>query len=187
MVCIVGVALLGWAGATFLLTRSYGEMRDITLASVLLFAPLAIACVLGASTRTPFGDLEKTAARSLFVLRFLHLSGLLAWSLLALSLSTTTWGLPHAELILTRNLLGITGLTFLTAYLLSSELSWTIPLVYIALVQLTGRNSDGTLAPWAWPMQPVTHEISWVLALILFAVGLIVVCFFGSNSLPEKT
>ncbi len=98
-----------------LLIRPYGEMPEVVLVPVLLFVPLAAACVIGVSTRSPFGDLEQTSARSLLALRFPHLAGLLVWGALALFLAATAWRLPQAELILARTLLGLVILAFLAA------------------------------------------------------------------------
>ncbi len=89
-----------------LLIRPYGEMPEVVLVPVLLFVPLVAACVIGVSTRSPFGDSKQTSARSLPALRFLYLAGLLVWGALAHSLAATAWRLPQAELILARTLLG---------------------------------------------------------------------------------
>ena len=178
---MAGISLLGWLGATLLLTLPYGQAQEILLAPVLLFVPLAAACVLGTSAGSPFGDLDLTAARSLSSLRFLQLSGLLVCGSLALSLIAVGWELPHAELQLTRNLAGLSGLALLAAHLLGAGLSWTLPLVYVSLVQFAGRNAKGDLASWAWPMQPATDGGSWVAALGLIVCGLALACLSGTR------
>lgn len=183
---LIGVALLGWMAANLLIIQlSYGEKPYMILIPVLLFAPLASACIIGTSIRSPFGDVERTSCCPLPILRFLHLAGLLALSSLTLLFASSSWSFLYAELTLMRNLLGFAGLVFLTARVLDSSLSWTIPLAYVSLVQLTGRNSQGEPFWWAWPLHSVTHMPSAALALTTLIAGLVVVCLSGSQEPPE--
>ncbi len=202
--CLVGVALLGWLAASWILTRPFMD-PEMHLVPVLIFAPLTAACVIGIGTSSPFGDSERTSSRSLPSLRLSHLAGLLAWSALTLSLAALTWNLDYAGWVLVRNLMGFTGLAFLGAWLIGSHLSWLAPLAFDALTVFTGRVetlggrnygilekvmgdvSVGEWERWAWPMRPYADPSSWAIALVLLAAGLGAICLFGSRESKGDT
>lgn len=188
ILCLSGVAVLGFAGAWWLLSQPYADARQGALTPVLLFGPLAAACVLGVSAYSPFGDIERSASRSLPVLRFAYLGALLAYALLTLFVVASRWNLPYAELSIARNLLGLSGLAFLAACILGPRLSWVLPLTYSLLIPLVGRGSSGEeFVRWAWPVQPASDPLSGVTAIVLFAVGFGVVCLYGTRDAAEDT
>lgn len=172
------VAFLEWLGGRLLLMPLWA-VPAMSLIPVLLFAPLAAACIVGVGTRSPFGEIERTLSYPLPALRLFHLAGLLACGSLMLSIATIGWDLPYTGLIVTRNVLGLSGLAFITARIVGSGLSWTLPLAYVALVQLAGRDSEGEWSQWAWPAHPFTDYLSGLLAATLLVVGLLTACFFG--------
>lgn len=179
---LVASGLLEWAGARMLLAPTWATPES-SLVPVLLFAPLVAACIAGASTRSPFGEIEQTSSYPLPILRLCHLAGLLTCSSLLLAAPAGGWELPHAELIVVRNVLGLSGVSFIASWAFGSGLSWTLPLAYVAVVQTTGRSLDGEWARWAWPAQPITDIGSSSVAITLLLAGLFAVCFFQSNRL----
>jgi hypothetical protein len=179
------VALATWGTACWILSPSGTPER---LVVVLVFAPLAAACVLGASTHSPFGDTERVVPYSLPLLRLGHLVGLL---LLVAPLLCLTVASPQPDakimpdripdypaLVMTRNLIGSVGFAFLAARAVGAYLSWTLPVTFVLILPLVAGGTGGMR--WAWPAQPATDGLSWAIALVLFVVGLAAVVLWGT-------
>lgn len=178
---LLSVALISCAAGLWLLLQPSAEPGR-SLIPVLLFAPLVVACVVGASTHSPFGDTERTAARLLPALRFGHLVGLLLCAAVTLCLGALAWKQEQTALTLFRNLVGLSGMALLAAHPLGARLSWIPPFVFVAIAPFVGRGKGGTeWARWAWINQPITDELSWAIVLVLLAVGLAVICLYGAR------
>lgn len=174
---LIAVALLGWTGA---------RLFQAPLPVLLVLAPLAAACSMGLSTRSPFGETEETSSRPLPVLRLGHLMGLLACGAITLSFITPSWGPGQADWLLARNLLGFAGLSLLSARVLGAGLSWAPPFAYGALVLVAGRDLRGEWARWAWPTQPIGDTPSAVIVGVLFVAGLVILCLAGARETPGE-
>lgn len=177
--------VLAWL-ATRLLLGLVGlgdELADayVLLYPVYVFAPLTAAGILGVSVRSPFGDMELAASYPLPLLRFLHLFGLFSLCAMGFIVVASNWDMQYPEIIMLRNLAGISGLAFLTAWLFGSAFSWTLPFAFVIVAQVSGTTFDGELNRWAWNLWPETDYVSALVAIILFVAGLIVVCFFGER------
>lgn len=142
LVALVVVAVLEWLGARLLL-MSPGASPQTSAIPLFLFVPLTVACITGASTHNPFGEMERTSGYSIPALRLFHLIGLLLCGSILLCMIAREWPLPGASLIIIRNILGLSGAAFITAHIAGSGLSWTLPLTYVAAVQLAGQAPDG--------------------------------------------
>ncbi len=151
------------------------------LGTTLVTAPLAAACFIGSSIRSPFGETEKTTSRSLPMLRLWYSVGLLVCGAVMLSFATPWWEPSQVDWLFGRNLLGFSGFSFLSARVLGAGLSWAPPLAYGATVLLAGNNlGEG----WAWPVQPIGDVPSVLIASALFVSGLTVVCLTGARDTP---
>ncbi len=164
------VALLAWLGAQALLARPWA-IPEMSLIPVLLFAPLTAACVVGVSTRNPFGEVEHTSGYPLPLLRLLHLASLIACACLLLLVVANGSSLAEFGVYMVRNALGLSGISLLASWILGSDLSWTLPLSYVAAVQLTGRDMNGDWAFWAWPAHTALEVGSSLVAIALLALG----------------
>ncbi|MDP9475579.1 MAG: hypothetical protein M3R38_07790 [Actinomycetota bacterium] len=197
------LALVSWA-ALGLLSRPFA-VPGVVLVPVLVFAPLAAACVVVAGASSPFGETERTASYGLPALRFVHLAGLLACAVLALLVAALAWGPNHGGWMLARNLLGFAGLALLAARAVGGRLSWTAPFVFVTVAAFMGRaetrekpERDGPLAElmglipageyewWAWPLRPGHDPYSWAVVLGLVLVGLWLVCLYGARDLSGE-
>ena len=131
------LAPASWAAALGLVSRPFA-VPEVVLVPVLVFAPLAAACVVVAGASSPFGETELTASHGLTALRFGHLAGLLACAALWL-LAALAWGPGHGGWMLARNLLGFAGLALLTTRVVGGRLSWTVPFVFVTVAAFMGR------------------------------------------------
>ena len=188
------VALLApctWAGTAWLISRpEVGEGRG-ALIPLLAFVTLMAAGVISAGSGSPFGEVERTVARPLPPLRLCHLAGLFSAAAVLLAAVLLSFDLagawPDPLPALFRNLAGFFGMALLTARLVGARLSWTVPATFGMAAYLAARRPDDSFAPWAWQMQPGLDELSWTLALLLFAAGLGLVCLYGAREPAEET
>ena len=195
------VALASWAAALGLVSRPFA-VPEVVLVPVLVFAPLAAACVVVAGAASPFGETEHVVGYPVLALRLGHLAGLLACAALAL-LAALALGPNHGGWMLARNLLGFAGLALLAARAVGGWMSWTVPFAFVTVAAFMGRAGQDPerarplaelmgLAPageyewWAWPLRPGEDPHSWVVVLGLALVGLSLVCLFGARDLSGE-
>jgi hypothetical protein len=156
------------------------------LTLTLVFGALAAACVVGASSGSPFGDTERTVSRPLAALRCGHLGSLLVWSALVLSAALLAFDLDDARpvyplLMLVRDIFGLGGIALITARLVGDHLPWLPPLAF-SIAYLTVMGSGGhVLAAFANRSYQGPHGPAWVVALLLFAAGMCAIGVYGAR------
>lgn len=146
----------------------------------LLIVPLMTSAVIGASTRSPFGDTESSVSYPLPILRFSHLAGLLICATAVLGLSTYGWDGESISVEFVRNLAGFTGLALLGARFLGSGICWIIPLGYGVISLMVESRSR-----LAWPREIPADHWSLFVAVTLMVVGLFVVVFRQSRPVGD--
>jgi hypothetical protein len=172
--------------------RDWGEQGEIRQALLVQLIPVLVASVIGASVASPFGEAEQVSARSLPLIRAVHLAVLL---LPALTMATALAGAwrplsPDADLalVVVRNIVGLTAVTLLAARVADPRLSWAGPLAWTALALIGTqflRLDDGARYPlwqapwWAWTARSEAAGSSWAIALALGLAGVIVTCRLG--------
>jgi hypothetical protein len=197
------LALAAWAVGVWVLFWSSAD-PEVSLRPVLIFAPLVAACVMVTGAYSPFGEVERTVSRSLSALRFFHLAGMVAGTVLALCIVALSWKLGHGGWDFARNLLGLSGMVFLAALFLGNRLAWVAPFSFVVLAALSGvveREEEegssgiaelmgvtppGEYARLAWTMRPVEDASSWAIVVALVVVGLGVVCVYGARDLSGE-
>ena len=184
------MAPCSWAGTAWLISLPEVGLGRGALVPLLAFVTLMAASVISAGSGSPFGDVERTVARPLPPLRFCHLAGLLSAAAVLLAATLISFDLadawPDPLPALLRNLAGFFGLALLTARLVGARLSWIVPAAFGMGAYLAARRPDDSFAPWAWQMQPGLNGLSWTVALLLFAVGLVLVCLYGAREPAEE-
>lgn len=185
-----GVALASWAGTYWLLRNGY-PVNTSGLVPMLVMGTLAAACAVGVGARSPFVELERTAARSLPALRLGHLVGLLLCAVALLVSVLLAFELdgarpPEPLPALVRNLAGLAGLAFITARLLGAGLSWTTPFVYAFAVLMEGEGPGVEAKWWALPLFSGTDGLSWMISLSMLAIGLGLICLSGERESAEE-
>ncbi len=169
------------AAIAITLRAGHPVTRDTTLFAqvTLMLVTVSAAAVIATTTRTPFGDPEHTASRSLPFLRLIHLAALTTAAGLGLTIAgqTATYGMSAPAMV--RNLAGLTGIALLTAALLGPHLAWTTPLGYVMYcgAQLDQHVSNlGT-----WPTRPAADHTATAIAAILLAAGVTAVTLTGAR------
>lgn len=191
LLAVASLAPLSWAGTAWLVARPEVGMGRGAFVPLLAFVTAIAASMISTGTGSPFGDAERTVARSLPPLRFGHLAGLLSAAAILLGATLLSLDLgdawPYPMPALLRNLAGFSGLAFLAARLIGARLSWIAPVVFGTFAYLTARKPDDTFASWAWQMQPGQDVVSWTVALPLLVAGLGLVCLYGASQPVGET
>jgi hypothetical protein len=79
-----------------------------------------------------------------------------------------------------RNTIGLFGAVLLTSALLSVQLNWAPAFGYALVVYFSQpSNTAGGVEWWAWAMQPGGWDASWIVAVTLFATGLLAYALRG--------
>jgi hypothetical protein len=173
--CLAAAGLITW----FCFRRIVSDGPELRLWLIVL--PLLPAVVIGTSTRSPFGDVDLVASRSLPILRFGHLAGLLLFGAGMPGLAAYDWHVADLEWGLIRNLTGYTGLAFIGARLLGSGIAWVVPLGYAALALMLDPASR-----WAWPYRFPNDRWSVAVAATLIAIGLLMASLDGAKESPGE-
>ncbi len=170
--------------------EEWGGRSAMRQALLLQLASVIVAALIGVSVWSPFGEPERTAARSLPLLRGLHIGSLLTVSVgLAMWLVSDWTNLaPKVDLewVVARNIVGLTGLAFLVGRLIDARLSLIAPLVtgvlassYIFRVRPEEVDKLWHPAWWLWNGQSGADGMSWVIALVLGVGGVAWLCRSG--------
>lgn len=171
---LVAVAVVTWLGLAL------GDGRGLTTV-VMLVMPLGAAVLVGTSARSPFGDVERTASFPLPALRLGHLGGLLACGALLLAVANTATPTDDTAWSLVRNGAGYAGLGLLASRLLGAGLAWVPPVMYGTGVLVARLGAADSHRWWMWPVRNSDVDSTWVLALALLAVGLLLAVAHGAQ------
>ncbi|MGH3715240.1 MAG: hypothetical protein ACRDT4_17520 [Micromonosporaceae bacterium] len=137
----------------------------------LLFLPLASACLIGLSLRSPLHDFDLTAARSLPLWRLGQIAALATGSALAITALASQLQGAFGPLAAIRNLIGLLGLALLGARLIGGRLAWLLPCLWL-LAATTMGDPRSTLPPWDWPVRHDNDFPAIAVALLLAVAGL---------------
>lgn len=188
------LSLAGVVGACSLFwwLREWGELGEQRQAGLVQAIPTLIASVIGMSVWSPFGEPERTGARSLPRIRAVHLAVLVVPAVIISAPLVSLWTplFPDVDLVnvVVRNIMGLIGVALLTARALDARLTWIGPLMWLAfaligtmLIPLNGGAGYPLWdAPsWAWMAQSDAALSAWVVAISLGLAGAVLMCRLG--------
>lgn len=149
-----------------------------------LIIEAAAAAIVAVATGSPFGESERATGRWLPYLRLGAAVGLTVAAFIALLAGSAGAVLLGGTLALLRNVAGIAGVGLLAAAVLGAWLSWTGPMVYLALAE--EALSSGWHTPWTWPARP-PHDLGGALcAALVFCAGLAVITIRGARTVARE-
>lgn len=182
---VVACSLMGWLG-------EWGERDALRQAGLVQAIPALIASIVGMSVWSPFGEPERTGARSLPRIRMVHLVVLVVPALIPAALLVSSWRSlsPDADLVsvVVRNIVGLIGVALLCGRVIDARLTWVGPLMWLAFTLIGslllplngGKGFELWQAPWwAWMAQSDASWSAWAIALGLGGTGAVVMCRFG--------
>ena len=124
----------------------------------------------------------------------MHLAGLLAIGALSSAIIVDSWtvqisgGITATELWV-RNVIGLTGLALILGRFINPRLSWLAPctMSIVAAMKVPGMSDDPQttineqfLVPmWIFIGRDHRSEVPWVIAIGLFALGMLLIARFG--------
>jgi hypothetical protein len=135
----------------------------------------AAAVVIAYAVRSPFGESEKPADRWLPYLRLAVILVLAGAAIGGLAAGAAAGHLPDGTLAMARNVLGLLGISLLSAVVLGGTLFWAGTLIYLALSEYA--LSAAWTTPWIWAARP-PHDLGAALCaggVVLAGVLLITV------------
>ena len=143
--------------------------------------PLGAAIVIGASAGSPFGESERTASRSLPVLRLGHVGGLLVGGAVTLGAVGAVGPSEVGVWPMVRNGAGFAGLALLGARSLGAGTAWVPPTAYGLAVHAAADAGAAPAAWWLWPLRDPSDRLAWTAALGLVVAGLGAVACYGAR------
>ena len=172
LLIILAAAFATWIG--FAQTDRAGLTRYLAV-----FAPVVPAVVLALSAQEPFGVAERTASRSVPLLRAGHLGGLLLWIGLLLVLSGATEPLPGTIGILLRDAAAYAGIALLGARFLGPAAAWLPAVAYAVAVCIGLLRDVPASAWWMWPACNAGDGPALGSAAALLVTGLALIAWLG--------
>lgn len=190
------LVLLVLLGTAALLWRQLSDGDPLNDDLMVTGLPVAAAVIIGASTGSPFRDVEDAARHWLPALRLPHLVGLVLLATGALAVSTAAWHVSDIQWALARNLILFTGLALLGARLVGPGLGWLAPVAYGFLAflatllaagqphhQLRWAKSD---VPWAWSLHAGKEHEAALVAILVLVISLGTVVQWGARDRLEE-
>jgi hypothetical protein len=138
------------------------------------------AAVIAVTAHSPFGEQERASGRWLPYLRLFAALGLAGVAILFLQLGAAGESLNAGVLVLTRNVIGFTGLGLACSLVTGGLLAWTLPLGSMMFCQYA--LLELWRAPWAWPVRPPADRGAWIAASMVFAAGLLLFTVRGPRT-----
>jgi hypothetical protein len=148
------------------------------------------AAIVGVTTHSPFGELERATGRWLVFLRPALILALCGAAIGFLALGAAAAADPKADpglvdgmLPVVRNVLGFTGIAVLLSLALGGLLSWVGPLAYVGICQCAAIAHYSE--PVTWAARPPADRGGWIAALVVFAAGLAAFTIRGPRVRPS--
>jgi hypothetical protein len=167
--------------------RNVGE-DAVTLAAVVV--PLIPALIILTTARSPFGEVEWAASRSLPALRIGQIAGMTLLAGGGLALATTSWTGDGLRLLLLRNLVGLLGMGLLTALAVGVSLAWLTPSLAAFLAVVTTHDEFATIdynLLWSWPARA---DGDWRALLFVAGIALVAIALharYGTRDPLDET
>jgi hypothetical protein len=138
------------------------------------------AAVIAVTAHSPFGETERATGRWLPYLRLFTAAGMCGLAIALLQLGAAGESLNEGVLVLSRNVIGITGIGLLCSLATGGLLAWTLPVGYLAFCQYALLQA--WTAPWTWPVRPPADRGAWICAGAVFAASLLLFTVRGPHT-----
>ncbi len=145
-----------------------------------LITEAGAAAAIAVTAHSPFGETERATGRWLPYLRLCTAAGMCGLAIALLQLGAAGESLNEGILVLSRNVIGITGIGLLCSLVTGGLLAWTLPMGYVAFCQYA--LLEAWTSPWTWPTRPPTDRGAWICACVVFAAGLLLFTIQGPRT-----
>ncbi len=148
------------------------------------------AAIIAVTMHSPFGEPERAVGRRLPLLRAGLTLALCGAAIGFLALGAAAAYNPRAGVYLAggilpvvRNVLGMTGIGLTFCLVTGALIAWAGPLAFTAICQyaLIANYSE----PLTWPTRPPADRGGWIVAMAVFAAGLIAFTIRGARIRPS--
>lgn len=194
---LMSAALVLASCGLLLFLEDWAGEAPIRQALLLQLVPVLVAALIGVSAWSPFGESERTAARSLPALRGVHIGSMLMGSVgLSVWLVSRWTDLAQGidtEAVVARNIIGFAGVALAVGRLVDARLSWIAPLVLGILassyiLSVGGNDLDRMWTPdvWLWSGRSDDALSSWIIALGVGLGGFAWSCWSGPKDVAGE-
>jgi hypothetical protein len=138
------------------------------------------AAVIAVTAHSPFGETERATGRRLPYLRLFTAAGMCGLAIALLQLGAAGESLNGGVLVLSRNVIGITGIGLACSLVTGGLLAWTLPMGYLVFCQYA--LLEAWSSPWTWPVRPPADRGAWICAGAVFVAGLLLFTIRGPRA-----
>jgi hypothetical protein len=175
IVSIAAAAIIVIGGILYavasLMVRS-DSFGDQALIPTVVIGPIALAIAVTSTVDDPSDEILRSAPFRIGRARVGHVLVLVFLAALVLLPLSTFPGMVLSAPAGIRNLVGYAGLGLVTSWFTTGRWAWVAPVVYgLGALTVEGAARSGHL--FFWPTRPDSSAIAWVIAVVLFGLGLV--------------
>jgi len=184
------IAIVGAFSGFGIMQSATGTADTFMLAKVVV--PLMLTVVIVTTTRSPFGEAERTASRSLSLLRGSQLAAIALLAVGGLALAAGTWHSQGEDtrLLLIRNLFGLLGIGLLTALVLGASMAWLIPMLagFLAIFSAPNELASASFdVLWTWPSRAINDRAALAIVVAVMLVGVLAHARYGARDTLDES
>lgn len=167
---IVAVGAVMYAVASLMVGS--GSFGDQALIPTVVIGPIALAIAVISTVDDPSDEIVRAAPFRFGVARVGHILGLVILAALVLLPMSIFPEMALSAPAGIRNLVGYTGLGLVMSWFATGRWAWVAPVIYgLGALTVEGAARSGHL--FFWPTRPNGATMAWVIAVVLFGLGLV--------------
>lgn len=167
------VAIATWWSSTRAGDIQYEVDRAIIQRNLISSITVLVAVAITHIVSSPWSEMDNASGTAILRVR---LGMMLTGTAVAFALcggAGLLWETDGAAWILMRDVLGWLGLTLIAQRFLGEHQARLVSIAWAGIAIVVGDSWRVHYPPWAWSMQEATDALSWVIALVAFLAGVV--------------
>lgn len=168
---VIGIAT--WWSHTRVAGMMYEVDRAIIQRNVMSSITVLAAVALTQIVSSPWAEMDNASGSVILRIR---LGMLLTSTILLVGICTGAgllWEASGASWILVRGIIGWLGITLIAQHFLGENQARLVSIAWAGIAIVAGDSWRVHYPPWAWSMQDAPNVLSWIIALVCFGAGVI--------------